>query len=140
MTADEKYRDIVALGTKVYMSPYKEEHVGVVDTTTDTFSTIANTSLAGVTGTNLYWGAAAVGTKIYFAPWQASSVGVLDTANNTFSTIDISAAGLTGGTNQYTSARWPSERMCSLRPTQKTTWAWSTRPPTRSRPSTSPPA
>ena len=50
--------------------------MGVLDTTTSTFSTIGTTA-AGVTADYKYWGAAAVGTSVFFAPDWEDNVGVV---------------------------------------------------------------
>ena len=44
------------------------DNIGVVDTTTSTFSTI-DVAAAGVTADGKYIGAAAVGGKVYFGPY-----------------------------------------------------------------------
>ena len=51
-----------------------EDNVGVVDTTTSTFTTIS----IDTTGTYKYMGAAAVGTSVFLAPFNADTVGVVE--------------------------------------------------------------
>ena len=54
------------------------DNIGVVDTTTSTFSTI-DVAAAGVTADGKYIGAAAVGGKVYFGPYyQDNNVGVFE--------------------------------------------------------------
>ena len=57
---NKKVSKRTAVGTKVYFAPSDEANVGVLDTTTNAFSTIAT----GLTGDQKYSGAAAVGTKV----------------------------------------------------------------------------
>ncbi len=52
--------------------------MGVLDTTTSSFSTI-DTTAAGVTGDDKYAAAVAIGTRAFFAPYNEDTVGVLDT-------------------------------------------------------------
>ena len=66
-----------------------EDNVGVVDTTTSTFSTISITETVDVK----YLSSSAVGNKVFFAPSQADNVGVLDTTTSTFTTISIDTTG-----------------------------------------------
>ena len=68
-----------------------------------TFSTI-DTTAAGVSAGNKYYGAAAVGNSVFFAPNREGNVGVLDTTTSTFSTIDTTAAGVTSADNKYLGA------------------------------------
>ena len=96
VTNTTKYWGAAAVGTKVYFGPLTENNVGVVDTSSSTFSTIADTTAAGVTSITKYRGATALGTKVYFTPSKEHNVGVLDTNTSTFSTIaDTTAAGVT---------------------------------------------
>ena len=71
----EKYAGAAAVGTKIFFAPSNEYEVGVLDTTTSTFST---TSAGTLQAQAKYRGAAAVGTKIFFSPHN-ENVGVLDT-------------------------------------------------------------
>ena len=75
---DVKYRGAAAVGNSVFFAPTNEDNVGVLDTTTSTFSTI-DTAAAGVTDVLKYNGAAAVGTSVFMAPYNQDNVGVLDT-------------------------------------------------------------
>ena len=50
--------------------------MGVLDTTTSTFSTIGTTA-AGVTANYKYSGAAAVGTTVIFASYEEDNVGLV---------------------------------------------------------------
>ena len=102
VTADSKFQGAVAVGKFVYLAPYGEDNVGVVDTATGTFSTIS-TAAAGVTAAEKFNAAAAVGDFVYFTPFQADNVGVLDTTTSNFTTIDITAAGAIG-TYKYAGA------------------------------------
>ena len=49
------------------------DNIGVVDTTTSTFSTI-DVAAAGVTADGKYIGAAAVGGKVYFGPYYFTRI------------------------------------------------------------------
>ena len=62
-----KYPGAVAVGTSVFFGPNNEDNVGVLDTTTSTFSTI-DTTAAGVSADYKYIGAAVVGASVLFAP------------------------------------------------------------------------
>lgn len=73
------------VGTVVYFAPYHKADIGVLDTTTDIFATVALT----FTGSAKYFDAAAISTKVYFAPCQATNVGILDTATTSFTTIAL---------------------------------------------------
>ena len=66
--AERKYHDAATVGDKVYFAPWDATKVGVLDTTTTTFSTIPLP--AGVTGTAKYSGASAVGDKGLFCTFQ----------------------------------------------------------------------
>ena len=74
--AEDKYWGAAAVGTTVYFAPFQEDNVGVLDTITNTFSTIS-TAAAGVTADYKYGGAVAVGTRVYFGPFSEDNVGVL---------------------------------------------------------------
>ena len=78
MTGDYKYSGAVAVNGMVYFVPLNEDNIGVLDTTTDTFSTINITDIVG-TGEFKYVGAVAVNGTVYFAPYSQNNVGVLDT-------------------------------------------------------------
>jgi len=84
----------VAVGTRVYMAPFDEHGVGVLDTVNLTFTTIC-TVHAGVTGPGKYDGAAAIDSRVFFAPYGSVPIGVVDTATNRFYTI--AAASQFGG-------------------------------------------
>merc|ERR1711988_1346596 len=89
-TGGVKFNGAAVVGSKVYFVPYGHDNVGVLDTVTNIFSTIA-TGLTG--GLFKFNGAAVVGSKVYFSPEDEDNVGFLDTVTNRFSTI---ATGLTG--------------------------------------------
>ena len=59
ISGTDRYNGGAVVGTKLYFAPLDADHVGVLDTSTDTFSTIS-----AVSGSNKYKGAAAVGTKV----------------------------------------------------------------------------
>jgi len=90
VTGAAKYHSATVAGTNVYLGPWDQDNIGVIDTVTSTFSTI-DTAPAGVVTDSKYQGAALLGTKIYFAPSGAGKVGVVDTLTSTFSTIAISS-------------------------------------------------
>jgi len=58
--------------------PYNQHNVGVLNTATGEFTTIATTGDAA-SGKAKYNGAAVVGNKVYFTPRTQNNVGVLDT-------------------------------------------------------------
>ena len=68
--------------TKIYAIPYSQNVIGVIDTTDDTFTTIA-TSL---TETYKYSSGVAVETKVYALPYSQDDIGVIDTTDDTFTT------------------------------------------------------
>ena len=59
--------------------PFNQHNVGVLNTATGEFTTIATTGDAA-SGKGKYWGAAVVGNKVYFTPRTQNNVGVLDTS------------------------------------------------------------
>ena len=65
----------------MYMVPSQQSNVGVLDTTTESFSTLASTHLPAASRPQ-YNGGAAVGTTIYFAPQYSDHILVLDTVSN----------------------------------------------------------
>ena len=69
------YRGAAVVGTKIYFAPHFARNVGVVDTTTGTFSAVAEgLSDMGVTNQDAqhkFWGAVAVGTTVYFVPYKS---------------------------------------------------------------------
>ena len=79
----------LVVGTKIVFCPNNADHVGVLDTSDNSFNTIAT----GV-GSTKYWGGAAVGTRVVCAPYTQNNVGVFDTADNTFTTFNTT--GVTG--------------------------------------------
>ena len=83
---EREYAGAVALGDIVYFAPYAKNDVGVFNTTSNVFSTIALTGAAS-SHIGRYSGAVAVGNKVYFAPHMQDNVGVLDTTTNVFSTV-----------------------------------------------------
>jgi len=70
----------------VYFAPDEQTDVGVLDTVTKVFTTIATPIIAN-TWSGSYSGAVAVGTKVYFVPCGQVDVGVLDTISGNFSTV-----------------------------------------------------
>ena len=90
-----KYLGQAVVGTKIYFVPLFQDNVGVFDTSTNAFTTIAT----GLTGDYKYGGAVLVGTKIYCTPTHQNNVGVIDTTNDSFATIDIS--GVVTGIHKY---------------------------------------
>ena len=86
-------------GQKVYFVPRHQDAVGVLDTTTNSFSTIS----MGDSGNYRYCFAAVVGARIYFAPHYSDDIGVIDTATDTYSTI---ATGLSGSDKFGGAAAW----------------------------------
>ena len=76
--------------------PSNQTNVGVLDTSTNAFSTVAATSFG--TSYGGFMGGAVVGTKIFFTPFStANVVGVLDTVTNVFSTVAVSIGAAIGG-------------------------------------------
>ena len=76
--------------------------MGVFDTVTNAFSTIATTGDAA-TGHRKYKGLAVVGAKVIFVPFVQTNVGVLDTTTMTFTTVAIPVDG-GGGNGEYRGA------------------------------------
>jgi len=58
-----KYKGAATLGTKVYLAPSNQNNVGVINTITKVFTSIATTGDAA-SGDSKYDGAAAVGNKV----------------------------------------------------------------------------
>ena len=59
-------------GTKIYFGPHNQNNVGVLDTATSAFSTIATTGDAA-SGNYKYGGGVVLGTIVYFTPrWHPS--------------------------------------------------------------------
>ena len=69
VSANYKYWGAAAVGNSVFFAPYNEDNVGVLDTTTSSFSTI-DTTAAGVTASNKYNGAAAVGQSLMMSMYE----------------------------------------------------------------------
>ncbi len=90
-----EYMSAAAIGSKAYFAPYSADHVGVVDVSSSTFSTI---SIPDDGVTNKYVGAAAIGATVYFSPFNEDNVGVLHTASSTFSTLRLDGV-IRGGQN-----------------------------------------
>ena len=89
-----------AVGTKLYLTPYNDDTVGVLDTETGIFEGTAVDFLPGIlepvtifgiqTGLRRgakYRGAVAVRDAVYFPPYGEVDVGVLNTTTSRFSTI-----------------------------------------------------
>jgi len=93
----EKWCGIAAVGTKLYCAPLDITSVLVIDSETDTVSTIRSGFLASFDGKfwqgQMWQGIAALGTKLYCAPSNASSVLVIDSVTNTTSSIPCGVAG-----------------------------------------------
>lgn len=86
------YYGAVSIGTRVVFVPWYTwmNGIGIVDTTTDTFSTVAigdANAGTGVTTNRPFSDATVVGTKVYFTPDYYTSVGILDVTSNAFSTV-----------------------------------------------------
>ena len=72
----------------MYFAPYQARDVGILNTASNTFSTL-DVGLA-VNG-NKYSGAATVGVRVFFTPWEKNDVGILDTTTNAWSTVAASS-------------------------------------------------
>jgi hypothetical protein len=85
------YNGAVAVGTMIYLVPAAQRDVGVITTTTDSFTTIATNLDAGHgedSGWKAYSGGAVVAGKVVvFAPSGENNTGVLDTTTNMFITV-----------------------------------------------------
>lgn len=92
-TGGDKYAGAATVGTTVYFAPFQVNPIGVLDTTSSSFSTITAT---GLTGAERYMGSAAVGNKVYFAPRNADNVGVLDTTKTPNSTLNCWSPAISG--------------------------------------------
>jgi len=90
-----KYDGAAAVGINVYFAPQEENNIGVLNTVSRVFSTIALTGAAARGGYSKYQGAAALGKHVVFAPHNQHNVGVLDTSSGIFRTVSVSA-GLKG--------------------------------------------
>ena len=74
-----KYHGAAALGTRVFFAPHLQNNIGLLDTTTSAFSTVATpkpwVSETGATFARAslfgrkYGGATALGTNVYFTPY-----------------------------------------------------------------------
>jgi len=95
VSGSRKYSDAVAIGATVFFAPWNQDNVGMLDTTTYTFSTIG----ISVSGSGKYSGMVAIGSTIYFAPFNQDNVGMLDTTTSSFSTIELQSFA-----NNYSSA------------------------------------
>ena len=82
-TGTAKWRYGAAVGTRIFFAPGDASSVGVLDTKTDSFSTIPVDAV--ITGTDKFAGAAVVGTKVYFAPRSIQYIGMVDTVSNAWS-------------------------------------------------------
>ena len=73
------------------MAPCKQDNVGIFDTSTDTFSTVATNGDAYQVKSykSKYRGAAAIGSLVYFGPYDQGNVGLFDTKTASFSTIPL---------------------------------------------------
>ena len=86
--------------TEVVFVPFFQNSIGVLDTETNAFTTVATTGAAAFGDFN-YAGAAVVGDKVVFAPSNQHNVGVLDTApvgvlDTAFTTIATTGAAAFG--------------------------------------------
>jgi hypothetical protein len=71
------YRGAASLHKKVYFVPLDHSKVGVLDTSSNTFSEIEAT---GVTEKFAFRGAAVVGNSVYFSPLNEAKTSVIATA------------------------------------------------------------
>ena len=83
----------MAAGRYVVFAPFNADNVGVLDTQTDTFSTVPTTGAIPANSTYKYRGAAALGTRAYFAPHDEDNVGVFDVSDSSFFVVSTTAAG-----------------------------------------------
>ena len=96
--APSQYMSAVAIGSRAYLAPFRADHIGVVDVSSSTFSTISMPDDGATSEVSQYIGAAAIGATVYFAPFDEDNVGVLNTVSSTFSTIRLDGV-LRGGQN-----------------------------------------
>ncbi|WP_115020010.1 VCBS domain-containing protein [Synechococcus sp. UW140] len=75
---------------KIYFAPFDEGEIGVIDSTTNSYSTIST----GATSGYQYRGAVAVNDNVYFAPFNAQNIGLLNTTTASFSTISTGIPSL----------------------------------------------
>ena len=87
--ADNSYLGgALAPNGKIYVSPKNANNIGVIDPTTNSWSTIDISGL--ITSTNKFMNCAlSTNGKIYFAPRNSENFGVLDPSTNTFSISEV---------------------------------------------------
>jgi hypothetical protein len=108
----------VSVGHKVVFAPCLDFWVGVLDTSTNVFSSVAIDGVKSL-GCPSWTGAAAVGDKVYSGPYYYSlraytsvNIGVFDTSTDTFSLIAIDsqasrfATAASLGNKIYFTPRW----------------------------------
>ena len=103
LTYTEKYNGAAAVGALVVFAPHHQDNVGVLDTITNVFTTVATTGDAA-SGNYKYRGAVAVGNIVYFAPSSQNNVGIFNTTSNTFSTVATTGVAASSGQSKYDGA------------------------------------
>ena len=82
-TVSLKWWDGVAVGTKVYFTPYTNDNICLIETLTDAVTLIPSTQ----TGNDKWWGGVAVGTKVYFGPYSNNNILLIETLTDTVTVI-----------------------------------------------------
>jgi hypothetical protein len=101
----DKYSGSVLVGTKIYFTPFEQDDVAILDTTTNVVTFLDISSVA--TGRFKYFGnGAVVGTKIYFCPHGLNNIGVMDTTNDAFSIISIPEGSVPSGGATANNNHW----------------------------------
>ena len=83
---------MLAPNGKIYMAPNNANSIGVLDPSSDQFSTIdISSDISSVLQPKYFSGVLGADGKIYFVPYNANNIGVFDPSTDYFSTFDISA-------------------------------------------------
>jgi hypothetical protein len=77
---------------RVYLVPYNQPGLGVLDTATWAFSSVA----LPVSGLAKYAGGVVLGTRLYLCPYYADAVGIFDLASGSFHSVPVGPAGAVG--------------------------------------------
>jgi hypothetical protein len=77
---------------RVYLVPYNQPGLGVLDTATWAFSSVA----LPVSGLAKYAGGVVLGTRLYLCPYYADAVGIFDLSSGSFHSVPVGPAGAVG--------------------------------------------
>jgi len=95
-TQNGKFGGVAAVGTKIIYAPYMLDYVGILDTTSNTFSSVPISTHA--VGDKRFNGAVGVGTKAVLVPFKANEIGIFDVSTNSASTRSCPGAS---GTEKF---------------------------------------